>query len=64
MVDLATAYMKRTRWEARIMAVEIAQLFNGTGSASSPSANRPAPTGKVVSGDDLLAMMGATIKGA
>lgn len=46
--DLVTGYVRRERWKARMIAVELSRLF------APPAKESPPPT----SGDDFLRLMG------
>jgi hypothetical protein len=53
--DLASGYGRRKRWEARLLAVEVARtLFGEKKEEASPEPQ--------VTGDAFLQMMGATVK--
>lgn len=53
--DLISSYSRRRRWEAKLLAVEVARTLIGEKKKASPE-----PT---VSGDAFLQMMGAKIVG-
>jgi hypothetical protein len=58
---LVFAWMRRKRWESRLLAGEIAALFTPPGAKPAGRNSAPARTVGRISGGEMLAMMGVTL---